>query len=235
MALSGWRGYLKLNRGDQSNQVAMQNKRRPPPFAVRCDTAGQENYADGTPKKLVVAAGRCARRAKKSRKEIVVNDPLVYHGVRFYQSSYGSNGKVDKLILTATPAAQRTPKRSRAWPDETSPLDENTTLRIAEFIPDYVVEDGQVYTRSAQVENPAVHLLRRIEAAKKRSMSGCRRSGFAENARSPYQFEAKDLKMGYFTGLQVSHEPGQWAVWAGVILMGIGLPSFSISSTCGSG
>jgi len=29
--------------------------------------------------------------------------------------------------------------------------------------------------------------------------------------------------MGYFTGLQVSHEPGQWAVWAGAILMGIGL------------
>ena len=29
--------------------------------------------------------------------------------------------------------------------------------------------------------------------------------------------------MGYFTGLEVSHEPGQWAVWAGVICMGIGL------------
>ena len=29
--------------------------------------------------------------------------------------------------------------------------------------------------------------------------------------------------MAYFTGLQVSHEPGQWAVWAGVVVMGIGL------------
>lgn len=29
--------------------------------------------------------------------------------------------------------------------------------------------------------------------------------------------------MGYFTGLQVSYEPGQWAVWAGCIMMGIGL------------
>ena len=44
-----------------------------------------------------------------------------------------------------------------------------------------------------------------------------------ENSASPYQFEAKDLKMGYFTGLEVSHEPGQWAVWAGVVLMGLGL------------
>jgi cytochrome c biogenesis protein len=29
--------------------------------------------------------------------------------------------------------------------------------------------------------------------------------------------------MGYFTGLQVSHEPGQWAVWAGVVVMGLAL------------
>ena len=29
--------------------------------------------------------------------------------------------------------------------------------------------------------------------------------------------------MAYFTGLEVSHEPGQWSVWAGVLLMGLGL------------
>ncbi len=31
------------------------------------------------------------------------------------------------------------------------------------------------------------------------------------------------MKMGYFTGLEVSHEPGQWLVWGGVLLMGFGL------------
>ena len=29
--------------------------------------------------------------------------------------------------------------------------------------------------------------------------------------------------MAYFTGLEVSHEPGQWGVWAGVVVMGFGL------------
>ncbi|HEX7157533.1 MAG TPA: cytochrome c biogenesis protein ResB, partial [Edaphobacter sp.] len=32
-----------------------------------------------------------------------------------------------------------------------------------------------------------------------------------------------DLKTGVFTGLEVSHEPGQWAVWGGVVLMALGL------------
>ena len=38
-------------------------------------------------------------------------------------------------------------------------LDSDTTVRLAEFIPDYVVRDGQVYTRSNELENPAAHLV----------------------------------------------------------------------------
>ena len=49
--------------------------------------------------------------------------------------------------------------------------------------------------------------------------------GFEENASSPYTFEGKDVRMAYFTGLEVSHEPGQWSVWAGVLVMGFGLAS----------
>src|SRR5215470_5411426 len=101
-ALWGWRGNVNLTKGEQSNIIAMQNGTPTVlPFAVRCDGAGQENYADGSPKKwwsqlAVVKDGR-----EVQRKQIAVNDPLVYGGVRFYQASYGSNGKVEKLMLTA--------------------------------------------------------------------------------------------------------------------------------------
>jgi cytochrome c biogenesis protein ResB len=47
--------------------------------------------------------------------------------------------------------------------------------------------------------------------------------GFAHNSESPYTFGARDLKMANYTGLQVSHEPGQWGVWAGCLLMALGL------------
>jgi cytochrome c biogenesis protein len=224
--LFGWNGFLMLNRGEQSNQVALHDTSiRHMPFAVRCDNAGQENYADGSPKKWWSQLAVLQDGREVLRKEIVVNDPLVYQGVRFYQSSYGPNGRVEKLILAATPAGTTNiPKDVAIGPDETVALDENTTLRMAEFIPDYVVRDGQVYTRSAEVENPAVHLLVESKSSGKAVNVWLPPiPGFEENARSPYQFEAKDLQMGHFTGLQVSHEPGQWTVWAGVILMGFGL------------
>ncbi|HET8667261.1 MAG TPA: cytochrome c biogenesis protein ResB, partial [Terriglobales bacterium] len=39
----------------------------------------------------------------------------------------------------------------------------------------------------------------------------------------PYAMQLADLKLNNETGLQVSYEPGQWAVWAGCLLMGVGL------------
>jgi cytochrome c biogenesis protein len=195
------------------------------PFAIRCDAAGQENYKDGTPKKwwsklAVVEDGRDVQK-----KEIVVNDPLLYNGVRFYQSSYGPNGKVDKLLLVATPSKSSGDKQEVGLAlNDSVPLDADTTVRFAEFFPDYAVRDGQVYRKSNQLENPAAHLVVTSKrAGKDFDVWLPAMDGVADNSLAPYQFQATDLKMGHFTGLQVSHEPGQWGVWSGVVLMGIGL------------
>jgi len=225
-ALYGWRGFVSLNRGQQSAQVVAQNgSKHDLPFAVRCDGAGQENYTDGTPKKWWSDLTVLENGQEVMRKQIVVNEPLVYRGVRFYQASFGGTGKIDRLILNAVPrngsgAAQEITLSMNG----TATLDGDTTVRLAEFIPDYVVRDGQIYTRSNEIENPAVHLV--VESKKDGKAVNVwlpAIDGFEQNASSPYSFEAKDVKMGYFTGLEVSREPGQWSVWAGVIVMGIGL------------
>lgn len=224
-ALFGWRGFLMLTRGEQSSQVRPQNgSARELPFAVRCDGAGQENYADGSPKRWWSDLAVLKKGQVVLRKQIVVNEPLVYGGVRFYQASYGKTAKIDKLVLTATPRDGRSPEDLTIGPNETLPLDGDTTVRLAEFIPDYVVGDGHVYARSNELENPAVHLI--VESRKSGEAVNVWLPpipGLEQNASSPYAFEGKDIQMAYFTGLEVSHEPGQWAVWAGVIVMGFGL------------
>ena len=226
-ALYGWRGFLMLTPGTESSQIEIRSgTTKTIPFAIRCDGAGEDTYADGTPKKYwsklaVLDAGREVRS-----KEIVVNDPLVYQGVRFYQSSYGRTGKLDRLFLDATSvrAHARTTQEISLTAGQTIELDPDTTVHLAEFIPDFVVQDGRVYARSNDIENPAVHLIVSV----KKSNSNVdvwlpEIPGISQNELSPYTFEPKDLKTQVFTGLQVSHEPGQWAVWAGVILMAIGL------------
>jgi len=224
--LWGWRGYLSLNEGQTSNLVELRDgTTRTLPFAIRCDSAGQENYQDGTPKKWwsKLAVVKDGRDVKK--KEIVVNDPLLYSGVRFYQSSYGPNGKVDKFSLVATPSSGSGQKQEIGLAlNDTVSLDADTTVRFAEFFPDYAVRDGQVYRKSNELENPAAHLVVTSKrAGKDFDVWFPPLNEVADNSKAPYQFQATDLKMGYFTGLQVSHEPGQWGVWSGVVLIGVGL------------
>ena len=224
-ALYGWRGFMMLTPGSAGSQIEMRNgTAKTLPFSIRCDATGQESYTDGTPKKwwsklAVVDNGR-----EISRKEIVVNDPLVYHGVRFYQASWGRTGKLDKLTLNAVPAAGGASQEITLSENQIVSLNADTKVQLAEFIPDYVVQDGHVYARSNDVVNPAVRLI--VSSTKSNKVVNFwlpEIPGIAENQSSPYNFEPKDLKTGVFTGLEVSHEPGQWAVWAGVVLMAVGL------------
>ena len=234
----GWRGTLNLNEGQTSNVVELRDGgTRAMPFSIRCDAAGQENYKDGTPKKwwskLAVVEGGQDVKAK----EIVVNDPLVYNSVRFYQSSYGPNGKVDKLVIAATPNPSfksatssaaitgSAPQKEIAFTlGDTAELDGDTSVKFAEFILDYAVRDGQVYRRSNELGNPAAHLIVTSKASGKSfDVWFPSLEEVADNSKAPWLLEPKDLKMGHFTGLQVSHEPGQWCVWTGVVLLGVGL------------
>src|SRR5208337_1355099 len=195
-ALLGWRGFVALTRGEESSQIELHSgAKRGLPFAIRCDGAGQENYKDGSPKRwwsdlAVIEAGR-----ETLKKQIVVNDPLVYRGVRFYQASYGPTGKVDKLLLTATPSGTTSNGRDIALgTDAPLELDADTTVRLAEFIPDYTVGDGRVYSRSRDLENPAAHLV--VESRKSGKAVDVWLPpipGFEHNAEAPYQFQPRNL------------------------------------------
>ncbi|MFZ0479403.1 MAG: cytochrome c biogenesis protein ResB [Terriglobales bacterium] len=245
----GWKGSINLNEGQTSNVIELRNGgTRTLPFAIRCDSTGQENYKDGTPKKwwsklAVVADGRDVKT-----KEIVVNDPLVYNGVRFYQSGFGATGKVDELVITAKPNAafdasakgksgqssatansadsnnSNDPKEIAFTLGDTADLDADTTVQFAEFFSDYAVRDGQVYKRSNEMGSPAAHLIVKAKSSGKSfDVWFPQLDEVADNSKAPYLLEPKDLKMGHFTGLEVSHEPGQWGVWSGVVLLGVGL------------
>ena len=221
----GWRGFLSLGHGEQASQVLSQNGgKHDLAFSIRCDSAGQENYSDGTPKRWWSNLTVLRDGQEVVRKQIAVNEPLVYQGIRFYQASYGLTGKLDRLVLTAAARDGSNVRDITIGTGQTASLDSDTTVRLAEFIPDFVVEDGRVYARSNELVNPAAHLV--VESKKSSGSINVWLPpipGQEQNAASPYAFEGKTIQMAYFTGLEVSHEPGQWAVWAGVIVMGFGL------------
>ncbi|MGZ4826398.1 MAG: cytochrome c biogenesis protein ResB, partial [Terriglobales bacterium] len=221
-AFFGYKGYLMLTPGQSTTKLEQTNGiTRPLPFTLRCDGTGQENYPDGTPRKwwsklTVLEDGR-----EILRKEIVVNDPLVTHGIRFYQAGYGMTGDVESVLLNVTRGADTRQITLRSY--QAAQVDADTTVSLAEFIPDYVMREGQIYTRSKDPVNPALRLEITDRARQAKSEVWLFPATRQQMGNSPLKFEFADLQMAAFTGLQVSHEPGQWLVWAGCLLMALGL------------
>jgi cytochrome c biogenesis protein len=221
----GYSGFMALEKGQSSSVIEMRKGgTRQIPFTVKCDSAGQENYADGSPKRWWSKLTVVQNGQEVEAKEIVVNDPLIHNGLRFYQASFGSTGKLVGVQTTITPAngSAREMMLPMNGPVQ---LDANTTVTLVEYIPDFFIRDNQIFKKSDDPVNPAFRLQVKNVATGEVTKLWMfpAYNPAAQGEYSKYKFEFRDMQMGYFTGLEVSHEPGQWLVWAGCLLMGAGL------------
>ncbi len=224
----------------------MQNgSKRNLPFAVRCDGAGEENYADGTPKTLVVrsgggrgrtrssAQGDCGQRSAGLSRHALLSGELWQH----------RKARPLLLLRRATwhgcTAHQRCAAKEIAIGlNETVPLDPDTTVHLAEFIPDFVVQDGHVYARSNDLENPAVHMVVNPRKSGQSVNVWLPRESARHSSRTrlpPTNFDGKDLKTASSPASKFRMNPASgrfgraWCSWV------LAWRLSSMSFTCASG
>ncbi len=230
--LWGFRGFVNMTPGmriDSVEPMASSAAPRELGFTLRCDGVGMEKYPDGSPKQywsrlVVEEQGR-----EVARKQIFVNDPLTYKGMRFFQANYSSTGMPRKLDLEAhwldEAEGKHPPQTFTLQPGESVRLhDEGTQVDLLAFIPDFVIEGGQIASRSDDPRNPAIKL--RVTGTEGKQAGVWILPNFPEMAppdASGIKFQLRDLEMQYMTGLQVAHEPGQNLIWAGCLLLTTGL------------
>ncbi len=224
-AIYGYRGYLQLTTGQVKGSITRDGVEKALPFQIRCDGAGQENYKDGTPKRWWSKLAVIENGKQVAYKEITVNDPLVYRGVRFYQSGYGMSGELAYLKVQAKAKDGSAAKEVVLRPDLPVQLDADTTVAIARFLPDFTISpDNEIVNKSNEPNNPAIQLqiVNKGETTQQWVFAAYP-DVIHPNEKAPYSFQYSNMDMARFTGLQVSHEPGQWAVWIGALLMALGL------------
>jgi cytochrome c biogenesis protein len=225
----GYRGYVSLGPGMRSQQVESLYSNGAPrllPFTLRCDGAGMEKYPDGSPRQywshlVVEENGR-----EVFRKQIFVNDPLTYKGVRFFQANYGPSGEPTKLVIEASwPGAKRASQTFTLRPGEVASLgDSGTKVELTDFVPDFVLQGNQLSTRSNDPNNPAVRLTVTQPGAPPSSVwffPKFPQMNFPSDV--GITFQLRDVEMGYTTGLQVAKQPGKELIWGGCLLLTTGL------------
>jgi cytochrome c biogenesis protein len=226
----GFGGFIALHKGQTGNVIELRTGgNKTLPFSVKCYSAGQENYADGSPKKWWSKLAIVDNGKEVAAKEIVVNDPLVYKGLRFFQASYWIDTKtIDALRLSAVNAAgvEQPIELVMNKPVDLAP---NTTVTLTDYISDAFVRDGQVFKKSDDIENLAFGLdvTDHATATTTRVWLLPAQGAIVGGEDLQYKFvgpsSAKDIDFPAVTGLEVAHEPGQWLVWAGCLLMVCGL------------
>jgi cytochrome c biogenesis protein len=219
--LFGYKAFVAIVEGETIN--AVQDRRSdkviPLGFEVRCDQFSVSFYegqgGGKMPKEFksiltLTENGKEVPGYKHAR--VVVNDPLTYKGITFYQSSYGpasdpttffftvknrASGKEENIVLR--PGAS-TKLAGGSQSVEIIDLTDNPGEGMAAVL---VVRQVGVEPQFFKVyrENPTFDELR--------------------GDKLMFVFTGTDSKM--YTGLQVAKDPGVWVVWTGCIMMCLGL------------
>jgi cytochrome c biogenesis protein len=166
-------------------------------------------------------------------KRIRVNDPLSYHGITFYQSSYGAipegKGKIKLNVRRKnSPAAQTEPVVLDPGQAVYVPSIDRT-FKALSFNP-YGIRNpatGQVQffqTENNEFINPTVELeVSRGKGAKPLYKTFIMKTeagtpSFPED----YTIEFVEFWGARYTGLQVTKDPGVWVVYTGFIMLCVG-------------
>jgi len=228
----GYRGTMALNEGETTNHYTIRRGAteidRTLPFSIRCDGADWDSYKDadgrdtGMPKRywsklVVVKNGQDVRK-----KEIIVNDPLTYAGVRFYQSGMDKGNKLGKVSLQVNIPGAASPQSVELIPNQAAKVGD-MTIAIARFVPEYYIQDGEVFTKSETPRNPAMQFTVSKAGTQYPVWIFMDRSGQAIEKNTGVQLTVTGGKLSTLTVLQVSYQPGQFLIFPGVLLMVAGL------------
>jgi len=230
MGRIGFQGYMQLYEGEQSNMVTLSDRtgHKQLDFSLRCNSFEVSFYGEtGRPKSYFSSLTIIENGTEVQTKQIRVNDPLIYKGIYFYQSTYGSDPSGRGIVeLALTPPGASEPGVVRVAVGSSVVLPETgDELFIDRFLPDFSLDEAnRPFSRSQELNNPAV-LLRceRDGAVVFTSWLFALFPDFHHLQTGPYRIRITDFTPRQYTGLQVTKDPGVGLVWAGCLLLLAGL------------
>ena len=108
--------------------------------------------------------------------------------------------------------------------------DSQLKIKAAKIVPDFVRDSsGHIASRSNEPKNPAVFLeIYEGDELKDSSWAFLKYPDFHGSSESGYSLKFLSIDTGdtaakYYTGLQISYDPGLPIIWAGCLLMVVGM------------
>ena len=218
----GYKAYVNIPEGGGITQVQSSNgKAIDLGYEVRCEKFSVTFYDTGAPKEFksilsIYEKGQPV--AGYQQIPIIVNDPLTYKGITFYQSSYGQSDEGVWYYLTVRNRNGGQPVKLKARQGERIALPGGAFLSVMEatmdvrpFMRGFEGPGAQVeFTPAGGNSQPFVILSEKYESFNAQ-----------HGGDLLITFDGMDQK--FYTGLQVAKDPGVLVVWLGCFLMVVGI------------
>ncbi len=225
----GFDAYVNILEGEQIDTVMLRKAMNPLnlEFTVRCDKFTVDFYENGAPKEYRSDLSFLVKGKEVAKKSLLVNHPVEFMGITFYQASYGSApGKTVRLKIsrnTAEPTV--TDMRVEAGKSTALPGGEGK-FKVIDVRED-IMKMGQAVLISVQPDQGKpvdFWVFKQGKMALKMLPEPMLKSPkFNPSAFNPYTFFLDGLETKFYTGLQVNRDPGVSIVWIGCFLMIAGL------------
>ena len=236
-SILGFEGFVNIPENESTDRIFLRSTGQSfqLPFEVRCDDFDVSFYDNGAPKEFRSSLKIIENGQTVLAKDIIVNDPLRYRGINFFQSSYG---KMDAPHDHSDDAAPE--EFDLRVIDKASGADHTFTARVGEpqVIPDgrgefkiliyrpHLTFGGQDIGAGIEVElklqgqEPQTILLPLHFPSFDKMRGGT--LFFSVTGQKAKDFQPQEAAERYYTGLQVTKDPGVPIVYAGFIMMLVG-------------
>jgi cytochrome c biogenesis protein len=227
-SLWGLKGNVEIFEGASAHQIRLQNGFMfDLGFEVRCDDFDITYYSNGAPKDYKSSLAILEDKKEVRKKIIEVNHPLKYKGFVFYQANFGQDTYQEgEITLQVKKNGSKEPARLYHVNvgERFTLFTTGLTIKVNRFFPDFVLEEnGLVANRSSGLNNPALELLifKGDELQSKTWVFQKFPDFHGKN--EEYHFVIQDIGRKFYTGLQVTKDPGVTVVWIGCVLMILGI------------
>ena len=216
-ALFGFKANLRLDEGETSDTAFIVKKRMPINigFSIKCNNFFIKHYDTGAPEEFRSNLTIIENGKESFTKDILVNHPLRYKGINIFQASYGT-AQPDSIILDIIRLSDKDVTNTTIKVGQEIQLPEDQGLfKLEGFMPHFdfrgnnlgeafigkiTQKDGNSFQIGLPVKFPTFDKMRK----------------------GTFAFVVKEFEQKYYTGLQVTKDPGVWYVYSGFILMIIG-------------
>jgi len=213
----GFDGAVNIPEGETAKTIRLNNsgKSIPLDFEIRCDKFAVSFYDSGAPSEYRSTITILEKGTPVLTRDIIVNDPLRYKGINLFQSSYGSLPS-QNLVLSFTSRETGMEYKEKISPGQTVTIPEGLgSFTITAFNRDHqfkghAIGDAFVGMLTPPNGNPVEVVL------------PVKFPSFDRMRKGDVVVAIAETETRYYTGLQVTSDPGVWVVYTGFLLMIVG-------------